>query len=306
MPLRPNAIGTPAERGAVPAYFLYGESLRAPDSRSTVHVETIAARSSLHEWKIREHLHKDLHQILILWNGRVEAHLDGQRTILRGPAFINVPALTVHAFRFGRDTDGLVVTYTACLAHEILRDTGSLGEALHRTIASRIRRAQLAATDVEQLATMLLRESARVATGRDSALHGLLTTLITNLLRISEITVIPGSSAANREREMVAQFREVLEKRYRAHLDVQEYARQIGTSQGALRKACVKVAGQSPTQLVHARMLIEAERQLRYTGMSIAEIAYYLGFEDPAYFSRFFAKGMGVSPRSFRRSAGKA
>jgi AraC family transcriptional activator of pobA len=51
-------------------------------------------------------------------------------------------------------------------------------------------------------------------------------------------------------------------------------------------------------------MLIEAERQLRYTGMSITQIAYYLGFEDPAYFSRFFAKGMGASPRSFRRETG--
>jgi AraC family transcriptional activator of pobA len=302
MPPRLHGSGTSTERGAVPAYFLYGEQLRAPDGRS-VHVETIAARSSLHDWKIREHVHKDLHQILIVWSGRLEAHLDGQRTVLRGPAFINVPPMTVHAFQFGKDTDGLVITYTACLAHEILRDTGSLGEALNRPLASKIRRLQLAATDVEQLSTMLLRESGRAAAGRESALHGLLTTLITNLLRISELAVISCSTAANRDREMVAQFREVLEERYRGHLDVKEYARQLGTSEAALRKACVRVAGQSPTQLVHARMLIEAERQLRYTGMSITEIAYYLGFEDPAYFSRFFAKGMGVSPRNFRRSA---
>ena len=89
-----------------------------------------------------------------------------------------------------------------------------------------------------------------------------------------------------------------------AYLGVGAYAREIGTSEAALRKSCVRVAGQSPTQLIHARMLIEAERQLRYTGMSITQIAYYLGFEDPAYFSRFFTKGMGASPRSFRRSTG--
>jgi AraC family transcriptional activator of pobA len=304
MPPRLNGRGTSTERGAVPAYFLYGEPLRAPDGR-TVHVETIATRSRLHDWKIRTHRHKDLHQILIVWRGPVEAYLDGERTVLRGPAFINVPPVTVHAFQFAKDTDGLVVTYSACLAHEISLDTGSLGEVLHQPIAAKIRRAQLATTDIQQLATMLLRESIRAAAGRDSALHGLLTTLITNLLRIAETTFIAGSGAANRDREMVAQFRDVLELSYRGHLDMKEYARQIGTSEGALRKACVKVAGQSPSQLVHARMLIEAERQLRYTGMSITEIAYYLGFEDPAYFSRFFAKGMGVSPRGFRRTAGK-
>jgi len=303
MPPRLNGRGTSADRGAVPAYSLYGEPLRAPDARA-VHVETIAARSSLHDWKIRSHLHKDLHQILIIWRGPVEAHLDGEISVLRGPAFINVPPNAVHAFDFSEQTNGLVITYSACLAHQISRDIGSLGEVMHRPIAARIRRPQLAATDVEQLATMLLRESVRAAAGRDSALHGLLTTLVTNLLRISEAAGLTGASVHNRERELVAHFRQVLEQRYRRHLDVKEYAMEIGTSEAALRKACVKVAGQSPTQLVHARMLIEAERQLRYTGMSVTQIAYYLGFEDPAYFSRFFAKGMGVSPRGFRRSAG--
>ena len=35
--------------------------------------------------------------------------------------------------------------------------------------------------------------------------------------------------------------------------------------------------------------------------MSVTQVAYYLGFEDPAYFSRFFARRMGISPRAFRR-----
>jgi AraC family transcriptional activator of pobA len=269
-----------------------------------VHVETIAARSSLHDWKIRAHRHRNLHQVLIVWRGPVEAQLDGNRTVLRGPAFVIVPPLTVHSFQFGKQTDGLVVTFSACLAHEILRDTSNLAEVLQRPAAATFRAAQLTATDLKQLASMMLRESSRSATGRDSALHGLLTTLLTNVLRISEGAAAPSPNAANREREMVAHFREVIERRYRGHLEVSAYAREIGTSEAALRKACLRVAGQSPTQLVHARMLIEAERQLRYTGMSITQIAYYLGFEDPAYFSRFFAKGMGASPRSFRREAG--
>ena len=303
MPPRLNRRGSSADRGDVPAFFLYGEPLRAPDAR-TVHVETIAARSSLHDWKIRAHRHRDLHQVLIVWRGPIEAQLDGVKQILRGPAFVIVPPLTVHSFQFGKQTDGLVVTFAAGLAREIFRDSHSLWQILDRPVAARFRRTQLAATDLEQLATMLLRESARAATGRDSALHGLLTTLLTNVLRISGGTAVPAPSVANREREMVARFREAVERRYRGHLGVGAYAREIGASEAALRKACVRVSGQSPTQLIHARMLIEAERQLRYTGMSITQVAYYLGFEDPAYFSRFFSKGMGASPRSFRRSTG--
>jgi AraC family transcriptional activator of pobA len=303
MPRRPNHRAAATERGDVPAFFLYGEPLRAPDAR-TVHVETIAARSSLYDWKIRPHRHRDLQQVLIVWRGPIHAQLDGARAILRGPAFVVVPPLTVHSFQFGKETDGLVVTFAAALAREMFRDASALGEILDRPAAVRFRRSQLAATDLEQLARMLLRESSRAATGRDSALHGLLTTLLTNVLRISAGTGLTPPSAANRERELVAHFREVVERRYRGHLGVGAYAREVGTSEATLRKACVRVAGQSPTQLVHARMLIEAERRLRYTGMSITQIAYYLGFEDPAYFSRFFARGMGASPRSFRRGTG--
>jgi AraC family transcriptional regulator, transcriptional activator of pobA len=291
------------DRGSVPAFFLYGEPLRAPDA-GTVHVETIAVRSSLHDWKIRAHLHHNLHQVLIIWRGPIEAQLDGRRSVLRSPAFVIVPALTVHSFEFGERTDGVVVTFSACLARELFRDTRDLAESLLRPAAGQFARAELAATDIEQLAIMLLRESSRYASGRDSALRGLLTTLLTHVMRISERAAALGRDAANRDRETVAKFREVIERQYRRHLEIGAYARELGISEAALRKACLKVAGQSPSQFVHARVLMEAERQLRYTGMSITQIGYDLGFEDPAYFSRFFAKGMGTSPRSFRRGTG--
>lgn len=300
---RLNGRAAVTERGAVPAYFLYGEPQRAPDAR-TVHVETIGARSSLHDWKIRAHRHRDLHQVLIVMRGPVESQLDGVRSAQRGPAVVIVPPLTVHSFQFDHETDGVVVTFAAPLAHEIFHDARALRECLDRPAAHTVPRAQFAATDIELLSSVLLREFARGATGRDHALHGLLTTLLTNVLRLSEEAVGPQRAADNREREVVAHFRELVERRYRDHPDLGSYAREIGISQAALRKSCIRVAGQSPIQLVQERMLIEAERQLRYSGMSITQIAYYLGFEDPAYFSRFFAKGRGASPRSFRRSTG--
>jgi AraC family transcriptional activator of pobA len=40
-----------------------------------------------------------------------------------------------------------------------------------------------------------------------------------------------------------------------------------------------------------------------YSNMTVAEAAYYLGFDDPAYFTRVFTKGCGQSPRAFRNGA---
>ncbi|MEM6985454.1 MAG: AraC family transcriptional regulator, partial [Pseudomonadota bacterium] len=62
--------------------------------------------------------------------------------------------------------------------------------------------------------------------------------------------------------------------------------------------ACMKL---SPIVLVHQRKCLEAQRLLRFTGLSIAEVSYALGFTDPSYFSRMFKRMTGVTPRNMRK-----
>ena len=67
-----------------------------------------------------------------------------------------------------------------------------------------------------------------------------------------------------------------------------------------LSRSCRAVAGQSALDLLHERMLLEARRLLAYTDASVAEVAGDLGFDDPSYFSRFFARRAGRSPQDWR------
>lgn len=285
---------------AIPAFFLYGEAPRAPHER-TVHVETIAARSRLHGWHIRPHRHRDLHQVLLLWRGRVEAAIDDHGTGLRPPAAIVVPPGSVHSFRFQVGTAGLVVSFANALARDLAATTGGLMDFLERPRMACLDAARLQATDLAGLARMLLREFERSAPARDAALQGLLSALLANLLRLTEPEDVATTTASAPDRELVARFRRLVERHYREHASIAHYARALGTSETRLRKACLACAGQSPVRLVHQRLLIEAERQLRYTSMPVTQVAYYLGFDDPAYFSRFFTARMRVSPRAFRR-----
>src|ERR1044072_626931 len=57
-----------------------------------------------------------------------------------------------------------------------------------------------------------------------------------------------------------------------------------------LRNACLAVEGQPPSAILHDRIIVEARRNLVYSDMTIAQIAYWLGFQDPAYFTRFFTR----------------
>jgi len=180
--------------------------------------------------------------------------------------------------------------------HELAR----IAHFLERPAVLALDRASVNATDLEVLGDMLLREFGRSAPGRQVALRGLVAAMLANVMRLTRLSETGGPNFAAPECELVARFRRLVERRYREHAGLAAYAAELGVSQARLRRACLGVAGQSPAELVHLRLLVEAERQLRYSSMSIAQIAYHLGFHDPAYFSRFFTTRMRLSPREFR------
>lgn len=284
----------------MPAFFLYGEPPRAPDE-ATVHVETIAARSRQHGWRIAAHRHADLQQVLIVQRGRADVRLDGGRGVLTGPAVVIVPPGCVHAFGFQAGTRGIVISFAAARVAALAAAADPLRQLLRRGVMASLSPDQVGATDLGALCAMLLREFERSAAGRESVLWALLTALVGNIGRLVEPQGHrDGSPATARQRELVARFREVIERRCREHPPLAEYARALDVSVARLRRACHAVTGQHPGALVQARLLVEAQRQLRYTTMTIAEVGYYLGFEDPAYFTRFFGRLAGQSPSLFR------
>jgi AraC family transcriptional activator of pobA len=265
-----------------------------------VHVETIASRSRQHDWIIRPHRHRDLYQIMLIQRGQVEARLDEMVESLRAPALVATPPGVVHSFRFQPGTVGLVASFAPGLMPELGSGHRNIAHFLERPVALSLDPASMHATDLEMLGDMLLREFGRSAPGRHAALRGLLAATLANVMRLVRAPNIGGPDAAAPECELVARFRRLVELRYREHGGLAGYAAELGVSPARLRRACLSVAGQSPAELVHLRLLVEAERQLRYTALSIAQIAYHLGFHDPAYFSRFFTIRMHLSPREFR------
>ena len=57
--------------------------------------------------------------------------------------------------------------------------------------------------------------------------------------------------------------------------------------------------------MLDERALLEARRLLLYSNLSVTEIAYSVGFDDPAYFSRFFTRHVGQPPRAYRAGRGQ-
>ena len=84
---------------ALPLFHLYGDP---PDDQAFdfIHVETIASRSSIHDWVIRAHRHRNLFQILLVARGGGEMTFEAAVIPFAGPCAILVPPTIAHGFRF--------------------------------------------------------------------------------------------------------------------------------------------------------------------------------------------------------------
>ena len=104
-----------------------------------------------------------------------------------------------------------------------------------------------------------------------------------------------------RRRHIAHAFRELVEKRFRHSRRVSDYAAELGVSHTHLNRVCREVFGQPPLALIEQRLALEARRQLLFTTLSIKQIGAQLGYDDPAYFTRFITRLFGASPAKLRR-----
>ncbi|WP_299755990.1 helix-turn-helix domain-containing protein [uncultured Pontibacter sp.] len=83
--------------------------------------------------------------------------------------------------------------------------------------------------------------------------------------------------------------------------EVKDYADMLHITPNHLNVLCKTTVGKTASQLIHDRVMVEAQRLLLHSTMSIKEIAYKLHFDDNSYFSRFFKKHSGKTPEQFRK-----
>ena len=79
-----------------------------------------------------------------------------------------------------------------------------------------------------------------------------------------------------------------------------DYAEDLSVTPTHLNRVTRAATGDTASHLILNRMIREARRNLVYTNLPVSAIAYALGFDDAAYFSRVYAAATGLSPRTFR------
>ena len=276
--------GNPA---GIPVFPLYGEA--APFGLERLHIEDIRSRSERYGWQIGAHRHHGLLQVLVLLRGAGVVVVESETREVAGPVAVVLPPGTAHAFRFQPGVDGYVLT---------------LAEALtDATLAPGIvALAPEAARRMETLLAEIVAEFRDTLAGHAEALEGLSRALLVKLRREQAMLRLAEGPAA-RQSAAFARFRALVEAHYTEHRPIGFYAAALAMSESRLNRLCRATAGKSAQAVVADRLLLEAQRKLVHIAAPVSLLAAELGFEDPAYFWRFFRKRTGLTPRAFRHAA---
>jgi AraC family transcriptional activator of pobA len=285
----------------LPAFSLYGEQSRP--GMPLLHIESIDSRSRLYDWEIDAHVHQGLHQVLWLRSGRVDAMLDESSSSSTGPAALTIPPAVAHAFRFSHDCDGFVLTVDAMLLAE--GDAAGIDAALHLLFeAPRVMALEASSPEVMRLQALFeaLHAENNTADGLDGPVPLWLARAV--VWRLAQVARRDAQTASRRDvagrQAHYTRWVVLLESHYREHWPVSRYAEQLGLSTERLNRMVRNETGQNAQSLIHTRLAREACRRLVHVAAPVSSLAFDLGFQDPAYFCRFFKRHTGFGPREYR------
>lgn len=280
------------------------------DPECDIHYETFERLAQFFGRNTPVHRHYCFFQVHLLVRGSIRLNLDDGVYCGHAPLLMFTPPTIPHAFYSDEDTDGHVVT----IRQEVVRDwyramPGQWPEALLREAAffeiSSLPPTALADfNNLVQIVELVQQEFFGEKAGRSAALLALGQSFFITLSRL----LLAGAPQAAMRQErsedlrLFLQFCDMVEAHFRDHSTLSEYAKRLSITEARLNDICRRMAQRPSKEVVHARLLQEARRLLRFSAVPVSEISYQLGFVDPAYFSRFFTKRTGVPPSQYRQT----
>ena len=291
---------------ALPLFHLYGDP---PDDQAFdfIHIETIAARSTVHDWTIRAHRHRNLFQILVIETGGADMSVETATSSFTAPAVLLLPPRIAHGFRFmPQATTGWVVSFTEDVADALGEQSGEAMARL-KTLGADPLLPLADAAEVARVASLcreLHAESFLAREGYRLAMRALLALVAIEVVRLAASRARSGQVTLSPSDPRVDELRRLIDAHFRSERLLGFYADRLKMTPDRLNDHVKRSTGVTAGHLIRQRVLTEAKRQLVFTGQAIHEIAYDLAFSDPSHFTRFFRKQTGMTPQAFRDGRG--
>ena len=243
----------------------------------------------------------------IIWikKGQGNHQVDLENYKLENNTIFCITPGQIHHLATTGHLEGYVISFTADFLGpstgniDLLFNTGLFYTFSHSPM---IRVGDEISDDLEDTASKMMREYANHFLLRSEVLRGFLQIFLVYLTR--QYTNLEKPEPASKSVELAKRFLASLDKQYKEKRMVTEYAEELAVTPNYLNDVVKKVTGFTASHHIQQRIIMEAKRQAVYTDGSMKEIAYMLGFDDVAHFSKFFKTGAGESFSEFKKTVG--
>ena len=240
--------------------------------------------------------HRDDHFMLIIQKkGNFVWELDFREVVLSGASACYVAAGQVHRYLSYENSEGwFIFIDTALISKPYL-------EILNTCLNSN--QAVPFKNDHEIFQFIPVFESilkSKTQTFRNSIIHSFTDSLIGLFIQYLVQNQHAENLIGGQKYKTVIEFKHLIQNHYKKLKQVKEYASRLNITPLYLNEISKEITGFSASHWIQQEIILEAQRLLYYTDLDIKQIAFQLGYDDHAYFSRFFKKNTGNTASQFR------
>ena len=277
--------------------YLQDQDFLSPDF---VFSELIETRSSLFDWKIDSHLHTTLYQFFFVMKGKGICITPNKDLKFNDPSVLIIPPSFLHGFNWEPNTFGHIITVSSRLIETLLKYSPFvLAKFNHPCLISDFKN-DSSFENCINLINNINSEMSNQNPERFQMLKFLFGQLFLSVFRScsqnDEFIPIGNFTTLN----IFNTFQKNIRKSGFTQKSISDYAKELNITSIQLNKICKNIADKPAISIINEHFISEIKLHLIHTTFSISEICYKLNFNDPAYFTRFFKKYTGLSPKEYR------
>jgi AraC family transcriptional regulator, transcriptional activator of pobA len=249
------------------------------------------------------HRHDDFYEILHISQGKGTYTIDDQVYDIQPNSIFFISPGQIHELNLSPDLRGHIFLFSSDFYHYNKTNPFQLFElpffySVEERTPPLLPEKQADRDYLQSLFLKAITEAEQNEPEAEEVIRALLDLILIHAKRLYPQSNLPASTA--RGRVIVKRFKQLIEEKCNDNLSVKQYASQLGITANYLSETVKAVTGRTSTDLIHDRMLLNSKQLLQHTPLTISEIAYRLNFSDQSYFSKFFKKLSGQSPKEWR------
>lgn len=252
--------------------------------------------------KLKSGLHykNKFYAVLLFENADGSIIIDDREFELKSQTFFFINYNQVYYFKDHESNEGEVILFTKSFYNHVYTGNKMIKSdtALHN-VSPFISLKSENLSDIKQTLKELRSEYQSHRQSRKEILCLLLKVFVLKYIRNSSKKDLINRSV-DHKKKLVDDFHDLVNLHYKELKTTSKYAEKLNINSSYLNTLVKEILDITAGQVIKNRIILEAERLLLHTSLSIIEISYELGFNDNSHFGKYFKSVRGISPNNFR------